>query len=144
MTQLGWTTIEQSKKLVAAGLDQNTADMHIIDWRTEKEGYFDTSLCYSKWDAEHVRGYLPCWSIGTLIELLPKTIETKKPKNLYFPEILPSNNCVAYTALNENKKYVFLKLFATGTESDATLIDNIIEMIVWLLGNGYIKKGNKL
>lgn len=142
MKQLGWTSLEQSKKLIEVGLDPNTADMHIIDWRIEKEGYFNTSLCYSKWDAEHVRGYLPCWSLGALIGLLPKTIEIKKPKNLYFPEILPSNNCVAYTALNGNKEYVFLKLFATGVESDATLIDNMVSMVCWLLENNYIKKGN--
>ena len=140
MKQSGHTSIEQSKKLVEAGLDPNTADMHIIYHKAEKEGYFDTSLCYSKWDAEHVRGYMPCWSLGALIGLLPKTIETKKPKNLYFPEILPSNNCVAYTALNKNKEYVFLKLFATGVESDATLIDNMVSMICWLLKNNYIKK----
>lgn len=66
--QLGWCSLEQSKKLIKAGLNPNTADMHIIDYTTEKEGYFDTSLCYSKWDAEHVRGYLPCWSLGRLIE----------------------------------------------------------------------------
>jgi hypothetical protein len=82
----------------------------------------------------------PCWSLGALIELLPKTIETKKPKNLYFPEILTSNNCVAYTALNERKEMVFLKMFATGVESDATLIDNMVSMICWLLENNYIKK----
>lgn len=141
MKQSGWVSIEQSKKLVEAGLDPNTADMHIIDQRTEEGGFY-TSLCYSKWDAEHVQGYLPCWSLGALVGLLPKTIETKKPKNLYFPEILPSNNCVAYTALNKNKEYVFLKLFATGVESDTTLIDNMVSIICWLLENNYIKKGN--
>lgn len=119
MKQLGWTSIEQSKKLIEAGLDLNTADT-----------FYWKDPC------------VPCWSLGALIGLLPKTIETKKPKNLYFPEILPSNNCVAYTALNGNKEMVFLKMFATGVESDATLIDNMVSMICWLLENNYIKKGN--
>lgn len=138
---LGWTTLEQSKKLIEAGLDPNTADMHHIEVNNGFEEYYDTSLCYSKCDAKHIRGYLPCWSLGRLIELIPKTIETKKPKNLYFPEILPASNGIAYTALNERKEMVFLKMFATGVESDATLIDNMVSMICWLLENNYIKKG---
>jgi hypothetical protein len=130
MKQLGWTSIEQSKKLVEAGLDPNTADMWYHNGEQNPKPY-----------REH-RDFVksPCWSLGALIGLLPKTIETKKPKNLYFPEILPSSNCVAYTAFNESKEMVFLKMFATGVESDATLIDNMVSMICWLLNNNYIRK----
>ena len=135
MKQLGYTSIEQSKKLIEAGLDLNTAD--ILYHPLGRHGEFDTFPTIG--DTLTVDD-IPCWSLGALIELMPKTIETKKPKNLYFPEILPSNNCVAYTALNENKGYVFLKLFATGVESDTTLIDNMVSMICWLLDNNYIKK----
>lgn len=109
MKQLGWTSFEQSKHLIEAGLDPETADM------------FDANDN-------------PCWSLGALIELMPKTIETKKPKNLYFPEILPASNCVAYIATNKNKEYVFLRSIA-----NSTLLDNVVEMIVWLLNNNYIK-----
>jgi hypothetical protein len=38
------------------------------------------------------------------------------------------------------KEMVFLKMFSTGTESDATLLDNMVSMICWLLENNYIKK----
>lgn len=139
-TQQGWTSIEQSKKLVEAGLDHNTADMlyeYHGNFENDVTDYDDSPMVCKPTDED-----LPCWSLEALIGLLPKTIETKKPKNLYFPEILPSNNCVAYTALNERKEMVFLKMFATGTESDATLIDNLVAMICWLLENNYIKKGN--
>ena len=144
MKQLGWCSIEQSQKLIEAGLDPNTADMY----------YFkdQLSLIYCNADYNDIfkwfnvdgmsNNLTPCWSLGALIGLLPKTIETKKPKNLYFSEILPANNCVAYTALNERKEMVFLKMFATGVESDATLIDNMVLMICCLLENNYIKKGN--
>ena len=151
MKQLGWATIEQSKKLVEAGLDHNTADMHYcfedgeigmydIDEITREHCILDVKGEYG-YDEEYMKKHMiPCWSLGALIDLLPKTIETKKPKNLYFFEILPANNCVAYTALNERKEMVFLKMFATGVESDATLIDNMVSMICWLLNNNYIRK----
>ena len=134
MKQLGWTSEKQSRELVKAGLAVKTADMYIPQE--------DTTPRVLQLSLEEHHAYCPCWSLGRLVALLPKVVETKKPKNLYFPEILPSNNCVAYTALNKNKEYVFLKLFATGTESNATLIDNIVSMICWLLENNYIKKGN--
>lgn len=136
--QLGWASIKQSEKLVEAGLDPNTADMNYFNWDKTTDEPFVSDV------HENLIDYTPCWSIGALIGLLPKTIETKKPENLYFPEILPASNGIAYTALNENKEYVFLKLFATGVESDATLIDNMVSMICWLLENNYIKNGNKL
>lgn len=128
MKQLGWTSLEQSKKLIEAGLDLNTADM--LYPPLGRYGEFDTfpTICNILTVDD-----MSCWSLGALIELLPKTIETKKPKNLYFPEIFLANNCVAYTALNENKEMVFLKMFATGTENDTTLIDNMVSMICWLL-----------
>lgn len=130
MKQSGWTSIDQSKKLIEAGLDPNTADM--LYHPLGRHGEFDIFPTIG--DTLSIDD-MSCWSIGALIELLPKTIETKKPKNLYFLEILPASNCVAYIALNENKEYVFLKSIA-----DSTLLDNVVEMICWLLNNNYIKK----
>lgn len=147
MKQLGWASIEQSKKLVEAGLEPKTADMHYcfedgeigmydIDEITREHCILDVKGEYG-YDDEYMKKHMiPCWSLGALIGLLPKMIETKKPKNLYFPEILPASNCVAYIALNENKEYVFLKSIA-----DSTLLSNVVEMICWLLKNNYIKKG---
>ena len=140
--QLGWTTLTQSKKFIEAGLDSNTADMY----------YYKDQLCliyrdlnynniFELFDTDGVSGNLtPCWSLGALIGLMPKTIETKKPKNLYFPEIFPASNGVAYTALDESKEMTFLKMFTTGTESNATLMDNMVSMVCWLLENNYIKR----
>lgn len=134
---LGWCSIEQSKKLIEAGLDPNTADMY-YDLIDEPELY---GYPHTPYREDDIGMFHPCWSLGTLIELIPKTIETKKPKNLYFPEILPASNGIAYTALNESKEMVFLKMFTTGSEDKASLIDNMVSMVCWLLENNYIKKG---
>jgi hypothetical protein len=132
MKQLGWTSEKQSRELIKTGLSVETADMYIPQE--------DTVPRVLQLSLEEHHAYCPCWSLGRLEALLPKVVETKKPKNLYFPEILPASNGVAYTALNECKEMVFLKMFATGVESDATLIDNMVSMICWLLENNYIKK----
>jgi hypothetical protein len=131
---MNYTTIEQSKELVEAGLDPNSADMHIIDWRTEKEGYYDTSLCYSKWDAEHVRGYFPCWSIGALIELMPDTLSIGTRTYCLW---INSNSC-GYYIMKEN-------LPASGDCLCSYFKYNgsnpIYDCFKYLLENNYIKKG---
>jgi len=129
---VGWTTIEQSKKLVAAGLDQNTADMHIIDWRTEKEGYFDTSLCYSKWDAEHVRGYLPCWSLGRLIGLIPDNYRISLDIN--YQRFSVSNE---FSLSKRRDIHSSVCVFHTD---NLNFIDSVVEAIIWLLENNNINK----
>lgn len=67
---LGWTTVEQSKKLLEAGLDIQTADMHF--WESEGKVY----TYIGRGDDNNCQ---PCWSLGKLIDLMPKGIETKKP-----------------------------------------------------------------
>ena len=121
-TQLGWTDLNQSKKLLEAGLDPNTADMHIIDQNYENGGYFDTALCYSKWDATHVDGYLPCWSLGSLLELVPYELFISNQDKTWF---------VSFD-VDDNHSHQFSK---------ETLLDVVIESIIWLLEQGFIKKG---
>lgn len=66
-----WTTLEEAQALIQAGLDPNTADMHIIHLDNGTSGCLDTGLGYSKWDSTHEEGYLPCWSFGALLALMP-------------------------------------------------------------------------
>lgn len=130
--QLGWTTLEQSKKLIEAGLDPNTADMHIIDWKTEKEGYFDTALCYSKFEAERVRGYLPCWSLGRLIGLIPDNYRIALDIN--YQRFSVSNE---FSLSKRRDIHSSVCVFHTDNNN---LIDSVVEAIIWLLENNHIKK----
>ena len=136
MKPLGWTSEKQSRELIKAGLATETADMYIPQE--------DTTPKVLQLSLEEHYAYCPCWSLGRLVALLPKTIETKKPENLYFPDIFPASNGVAYTALDESNEMTFLKMFTTGVDSDATLLDNVVAMICWLLDNGYIEKGEEI
>lgn len=75
---LGWTTLEEAKLLVEAGLDPNTADMSynfcvckifngnpLEDWLLQP---------FSP-DENQPHKQLPCWSIGALENLIPLTIK---------------------------------------------------------------------
>lgn len=79
---LGWTTLEEAKMLVDAGLDPNTADM-----RYEENNYevLDEWVAYPFGgdikDFEFLKKefpnsvFYPCWSLGALIEISVKIIE---------------------------------------------------------------------
>ena len=118
---IGWTTIEQSKKLLEAGLKPNTADMHIINQNYKNHGCYDTALGYSKWDAIHIDGYLPCWSLGRLIELM-QDFNYNMNHNL-------AGDLYVFGTL-EPKYYV--------TINCKSPIEACVEFILWLLEQKYI------
>lgn len=72
---IGWTTIDEAKRLVAAQVDLNSADMSYV------EGPFTWTLSTVPSIAvknnlfSFRQGYeWPCWSLGALLNLLPKQI----------------------------------------------------------------------
>lgn len=131
--QLGWTTIEQSKRLVEAGLDLDTADMTYRKWKTEWSeectpyGYYlQPDDDGGKFPLEFVK---PCWSLGRLIDLMPR----ENQNNTF--EIAPSDVIEnGYAVILHTEKYYM-------PFNEQTLIDAVVNAVVWLLENNYIKKG---
>ena len=132
----GWTTIEQSKALVEAGLNPDTADMYYSAYITYANGkpikekpeyglqawpYKDRSsmiVGFTKVD------YVPCWTLGKLIDSMPR-----KP------------------FISENTGDWFVQ-FDTDHEheqqfSNKILINAVYEAFKWLLENGYGKVEKK-
>jgi len=123
-----YTTIEQSKKLLELGLNTETADMcYPMLYNRAIDGG-------GKRISNHAELYKPigedkpCWSLGALMELMPK-IDNQLPslrkyKNYY---------CVVYsdnvTRLGDNQ-----------WQNGKTPTEAAYNMIVWLIENGYIKK----
>lgn len=75
---LGWTTKEQSKQLLKAGIVPKTHDMH---WFKVK-GFYDLRCSTHPAVAQNLfafrSGYvIPCWSLGRLIELMESFDGTK-------------------------------------------------------------------
>ena len=130
MKQLGLTSIEQSKKLLEAGLDPQTADMHYIIKTVNHSSYEKYVVIVGKIPTqESIIKRIPCWSLGALIELVPESINenTKSYCQLEF-----SKKSIAYHHIDGSIIIGFLK---------DNLIDAVYFMILFLLENNYIKKG---
>lgn len=136
-----YTSIEQSKKLLELGLSPESADMYYkavyrLDKPKEILEYTLRPIIGSILKAiEHknlMRSFtletktykmkdigIPCWSVGALLELIPKLHSLQHSENGYFCSLA-------------NYKYV--------TEAYNNSIDACYNMVIWFLENGYIKR----
>jgi hypothetical protein len=128
MKQLGWTTFEQSKKLVEAGLDPNTADMSVFEAEGKQYVYAhkpDDINC------------TPCWSLGALVTLMPADLLTDKYcmfsgfqltklPNYYLADIMKNRD-------SQTDSHIEFK-------HGESAINVVVDLMLWLLENGYIKK----
>lgn len=130
-----YTTIEQSKKLVELGLNPDTADMKWYYWKDEIDAPKVPTLGFDKAVLESYKNtqavYLPCWSLGALLEVL------KTRKDCTFITI-HSGYSLKWIL---NTSYYELANWKEKETIEETLIDTVYNTIVWLLENGYIKKG---
>lgn len=113
---VGYTTIEQSKKVISLGLDPNTADMY---YRTIINGIATTSDIpiigkrTTEWD-------IPCWSLTALLELIP----------LYTLEQTTDGKVIVVSEIGQYSKC---------SEAWDNPIDAVFEMVCWLIEQGHIK-----
>lgn len=119
--QLGWCSLEQSKKLIEAGLEPDTADMYYY--------YKDSVPQITDKQINNSRFYTPCWSLGRLIKLMPK----ENQSNTF--EIAPSDVIEnGYAVIIHTEKYYM-------PFNEQALIDAVVNAVTWLLENNYINKG---
>lgn len=133
---LGWTTVEESKLIVDAGLDPNTADMSYnwVECRVcDGNAVEDWLLRPFPIDDRQPYEQLPCWSIGALIVLIPRTININYSRFHFY---MSYNNTEKWSAVYED--FVFRRqLFCSAYPS---LLELLINVILWLLQNNQIKK----
>ena len=123
------TTIEQSKKLIELGLSSETADM----WWTPLNWQLTEYYVEVKQDGIGTpKNPIPCWSLGALMELMPKIKEDEDDGGCY-PTLCKGYNTDKWHCVYRSSIYI--------TNWYDTSIDAAFEMVVWLLENGYIKKG---
>ena len=127
--QLGWTTIEEAKLLVEAGLDPNTADMSynfvvckVINGNPSE----DWLLQPFSPDENQPHKQLPCWSLGALIGLMPPMLNNGTMLSIQKGE----DNSYLFTYLPAIKNIAFY----------GDLTKSAVDIILFLLENGYIKK----
>ena len=134
---LGWTTVEESERLAEAGLDPNTADMYMINehafgiWNNLK---YDDIIDFAK-QGERDKNIYPCWSLGALIGLIPKSIGEH---NLC---ITFEKGCPMVFYIDRNGGLLKLGDRYPYYRADGYIVcDSVVEMCVWAVENGYIPK----
>jgi len=132
---LGWTSLEQSKRLVEAGLNPYTADMYYYDKDEIPRIFFIKEAEMSvKSKMKTTKLYNPCWSLGKLISLMPKSIPHGDELLIF---VSKDKYNVGYFSFIDRISYD-----VTHNEIEDTMIDSVVKNIVYLLNNGYIKKAN--
>lgn len=125
---IGWTTIDEAKRLMAANVDLNSADMSFVEGPSGWTLSASPSLAVQKKLFSFRQGYeLPCWSLGALLDLLPK-------------EILPKDGSKSYLIATEGIEHPWTLVYADCDNNDVpgfafqkdTLVEACIEMIIAL------------
>lgn len=144
-----YTTIEQSKHLLDLGLNPKSADMW---WLYVTAQGKHIAMMYEEPDPHYLarmKSYgiknaaIPCWSLGALIELMPKVISVPvDERSAYFYSLewqFANDNSLRYIATNRGK--CLIDIYSDHDTRNKSLIETAFEMVCWLLKNGYIKKG---
>ena len=118
------TTREQSERLLALGLKEETVDMKHIPYSSDAvPKQYDDGFGFN--DSE----YVPAWSLHRLIEMMPYCIEMN---NKYWC-LQISKGYVRYTHNGIEKPYI-------GYIQKLNTFDAIIECIEWLIKEGRFNK----
>lgn len=139
-----YTTIEQSKKLLELGLNPKTSDCNwqhapgYENYEGKITGFWDDP----EWGQSGDSKDLPCWSLGALLDVMPKIIY--KEHDMFGWDLYPTNKnirlaYIKYGNVNtpDYQEIVFHEI------NEKTPIEAIYSMVVWLLENEYIKTEKK-
>lgn len=148
-----FTSIEQSKKLLELGLKAESADMHygnfcskglgycsqyragLTPYIREVEIYEEIKKEYhiDKYDGIVAWEVLPCWSVGALLELMPKMFYIEGKDDLIEVALLLAKDQVIYEYTEYDDNYEVFR------SKIGNFIDCLYETVCWLLQNNYIK-----
>lgn len=132
-----YTTIEQSMHLLDLGLNPKTCNKsYWLDeqkqWQLKDEQ--DVAITHDLFSFRNHYVY-PCWSVGALIDLIPKTIVLNKKE--YSMCLQTLTHC--YSLCHTDGR--FLNTLGCQIISK-NLIDVVYQYVIWLMESGYIH-GNK-
>ena len=121
-----YTDIEQSKKL-AEILPIESADMC---WVTDE---IEPLWGVVKSEPDDDFDVIPCWSLAALLDILPETIEDEFAE--YELEIDMTYKKPKYIRLGD----CCHSDFPSWDWDNKELLDNIVEAVIWLNNNGYLR-----
>lgn len=129
-----YTDLEQSRKL-AEILPIESADNHY--WCNGYNNYIyglgNSVELKEKFEEKGLK-YLPCWSLAALLQVLPLGIYDESDNCDYELEINMIDKMPRYVRLGD----IYHSEFPYDFEKD-TLLDNIVESIIWLNDNNYFE-----
>ena len=127
----GYTTVEQSKRLIELGINPNTADFVTIWYRSREGGKYITmpkeTLDAIRTPFTDIIEEVATWSLTALLELMP---------------IVENNTPVLHQNLDKRYYYHISEDFGSirwETKIYDTPIDAAVEVIGWAIGQGCIK-----
>ena len=137
---MNYSSIEQSKHLLKLGLSPESADAcyDVGDGQTKAHIECENFTSYFTNDEfpELKDRYIPCWSVGALLELMPSTLHT----------FLGNTHLCMYKAFDDTNiqgiKEEIYHLSYAGiymTKDYKNIIDACVEILEYLLQNNYIK-----
>ena len=138
---MNYTSIEQSKKLVELGLKPESVDMCYLQDVVECKGCIPWRYAWYKYPVligdkpeedipEPIS--LPCWSVGSLFELIPENILIKGEASYKFEF---KKNGGGYGCIYCGPRLVADSIATIGS----TPIEAAYNMVVYLLENKYIQ-----
>lgn len=133
-----YTSLEQSQKL-AEILPLESADMEYL--AIKENSKLVGGVPFVKDDSEvedsaysHIYDRIACWSLAALLQVLPLGIYDELDDRDYELEINMIDKMPRYVRLGD----VYHSQFPYDFEKD-TLLDNVVESIIWLNNNNYFK-----
>ena len=133
-----YTDLDQSKKL-AKILPLESADMEYL--AIKENGALVGTVPFVKDDSEvedsaysHTYDRIACWSLSALLQVLPLGIYDEFDNCDYELEIDMIDKMPRYIRLGD----IYHSKFPYDFEKD-TLLDNIVESIIWLNDNNYFE-----
>ena len=140
---IGYTTIQQSKKLIELGLNPETSDMSYVKCADAEQEWYQAEnrkqiLAYDK------KHWIPCWSLNALLEVMPGSISkydsSARATKSYGLNLFRSHyHCCGYSFGPSLNKENHDSLCCFGAK---TWVDAVFKCLVWLLENGYDKGGD--
>lgn len=134
MIMKAYTDINQSKKLTEI-LPLESADMHYSTW-TILDGEFIVSpnqgSTIENLQEDYGNQIIPCWSLAALLQVLPLRIYDELDDRDYELKIDMADKMPRYVRLGD----LYHDDFPYDFEKD-TLLDNVVESIIWLNDNNY-------
>ena len=112
---LGWTSVEQARLLMKVGLFVDSADMSYSLNNYDRNGdLYDIPLTFKGKDIPWCDSYIPCWSVGKLIDLIP-----------YEPTIsLNDGHWMVMFDIGDTERHQFF---------GDSLIEALVQVHIWLL-----------